>query len=461
MIKNQSKKRVLNREKAAGIIILIACICFYGCFYAMRSSITPITNAFEDDFGLNANQISSLQSYFFFSYMVLQLVAGIVIQYVSCELVLIISTFISGIAILLFSNAKNYGTLVISRVLLGLFCSPVWVSVLKVIQQNFDISNVSFYAGIALLFGNLSYFGISILQAYLYQKYKIWRIVYLIAGIIMFGNSIIITICYLIDRKIISNNMDISLARKWFITRDNIVDDDESSLSNDEERVLRDDGFKLSKLLLVLKSPYNFVLSTLHTCSCIPQAILAGLWYNKYLLLKFKWLERTDAQYICGINYIGSGIGAVLFGFICRRYQNKCTIINHILIITGFLLSYVIFIPIYLNQRHIGYATLMVTSFISGFSIAPIPVIFLLIRKVNIKEKIEDLASGFASMICMFGVAMSYIATSEILTSYKSTENNGSNNNNYSVEQFNYSFTLIGINNFVGLLCVLLLPTKL
>ena len=248
---------------------------------------------------------------------------------------------------------------------------------------------VPFYAGLGLLAGQLGP-TMSIYQSHLYQIYDEWRSPFLFIGIFIQFLCLILFILYLLDRKkinqpIILDNNEVHKNdilkpwQRWLLPRTDVIRAYSSNMntntvsnSNSSQLEGQDNGNPNPRLkeqvFAAFTNGYNYLFAFLHSCLCIPQALLGALWLKPYLELKFKTTHLSiDARTACNIavcSNLGAAISSFIFGYIGKRKQLSNPYIYRTLISVGYVLWSMALLIIYIDAKYHTYYSLFVLSLI-------------------------------------------------------------------------------------------------
>merc|ERR1712048_759779 len=94
------------------------------------------------------------------------------------------------------------------------------------------------------------------------------------------------------------------------------VDDDKVDNDNQSEEMSM-----WTKLKVVVKNPYTWVLSTHQFCVNIIQYAFIGLWGINYIGLKYE-IDRQTSTMISCFFWIAYAVGTIVIGKICSTYTN-------------------------------------------------------------------------------------------------------------------------------------------
>ena len=154
----------------------IACIMLsFGSSFFARVSIAPITDVLEKEFHTTSSGVGVLASAYYISYVVCLMPIGFVLEVFSCEVLIIVSTFIMCIGSLVFGVAPNMGAAIVARLILGIGSCPLFVSGISFAGQRFGNKNVSTWSGIVAFWGILSGMLSTSIIALIYSEMNVWR----------------------------------------------------------------------------------------------------------------------------------------------------------------------------------------------------------------------------------------------------------------------------------------------
>eukprot|EP01084_Bolivina_argentea_P302463 522069_1 len=431
-----------NRPSVVRYTVVICCITLYGCCMWLRSSFSAITDALKETWpDTQQKDIATLASAFFTSYTLVQIPSGLLLQVFTSELGVIIPVFTSGLCSQLIYYSQSFKALIKIRILLGISCSTAWLGTLSLIQQYFSIYDVPFYAGIGLLIGQSGPI-VGIYQSYLYQYYRDWRTPYFWIGILIQILCFILLIAYIIDRRSIIKPVSMTLQddgeiqkqqkhlsvwKSWLLPRPAMInayatkETYDVEIATNENAICSTSNNSLSKQIIsAITNPYNYLFALIHSCCCIPQAILGAMWLKEYLEQKFQdselHIDETTASTIQSCTNIGGGVAALIFGAIGKRYQTTNPYIYRTLIMFGFVLWSTTLFIIYIPAQYHYYWDLYLCALLSGSGMGAISIIFAGVRMANMKTNASDLACGLVSSLCMASIYASYEITGFIFS---------------------------------------------
>ena len=149
-----------------------------------RVSLAAVKSDLEQTFGITPFQYSNLSSAFFYTYAIMQIPSGILADTLGARKTCFIGGIVMALGTLLFSISATYGVLFVSRLLIGLGSSVIFLSILKIQATWFEERQFSKLTGLTNIFG---YSGGALAQGPLAIVIGIftWRATFLGLGILM------------------------------------------------------------------------------------------------------------------------------------------------------------------------------------------------------------------------------------------------------------------------------------
>jgi MFS transporter, ACS family, D-galactonate transporter len=122
-----------SRPKVGRVRWAIVVLLFFGVLinYFDRTNISVTEGAMRAEFHLSAGQIGIVLSSFLWSYALLQIPVGLLLDKIGVKWVVRAATWIWGVACVLTATASGTGLLLISRILLGIAEAPVFPGAMK------------------------------------------------------------------------------------------------------------------------------------------------------------------------------------------------------------------------------------------------------------------------------------------------------------------------------------------
>lgn len=161
------------------IFAVISALYFLSQFYRVSNAV--IAPNLVRDLRLNAETLGILGGAFFYSFALLQIPMGPMLDRIGPRLVMFYFALLSAVGSFLFAIAESFGTGLVGRILIGVGMAPILMGSLKVFVVRFPGEKFATLVGMVVSVGTLgNIFAMSPL-AYLSSTVG-WRAVFLIAG---------------------------------------------------------------------------------------------------------------------------------------------------------------------------------------------------------------------------------------------------------------------------------------
>lgn len=286
-----------------------------------------------------------LAASFFYSYLVVQLFVGVLIDKYGMKLMIPAAIFLGalGAALFAFSNTVWFADL--DRALMGIAAAFATVCYLKNVAVWFPPEKFAFLAGLitlSVMFGAI--FGEAPLAVVIH--YEGWRNAVLVCSIL---------------------GLFIGFAFFLFIT-------DKHPQTTNQHRIKSE--VNLKNIKAIFKSKQNWFVMLYSGLAFAPLAVFGGLWGNPFLMSAYHF-SIIQAAKLISIAFIGFALGGPLLGFLSDHYRKRIP-----LMLAGVALSLVtILLTIYAN--HISYSMLAVLLFLFGFGTSAFMLGFAVAKESN------------------------------------------------------------------------------
>lgn len=261
-----------------------------------RSALGAISGDVSLELGLTASELSGLASITFYTYALMQIPAGILLDSFGYRKMSCYGMFATGLGSILFGATSSLALIYISRLLIGLGTSVIFISILKMQQVWFSREQFTKASGILSFIGNIggiiATFPLAILVLCMG-----WRSAMLLMGIICLVVSIVIFFCTKnspTEYGLISQGMNLSTQRPPI--------------------------FKSLRILLTQGTTWRnfFILFTSVGCT----TTLTGLWGINYLLHVYK-LSNAEASFYVAFIIYGLVIGSLCVNRITSLFKDN------------------------------------------------------------------------------------------------------------------------------------------
>lgn len=393
------------------IWILAAAFYCYGLYLQISPSV--MVNGLMHDFSISTTKLSHLSAFYFYSYTIMQIPVGLLIDRFGVRKMITIAAILCAIGCFLFSTTNNYNIAALGRFITGIGTSFAAIGCLNIIAFWFPNKRFAFLAGLTLTIGMLGItFGINFFVL-LIEKLK-WNDTILLLGFIgiLFAA---LAILILRDKKI-------------QIDDHNIVPYQLNLISN---------------LKYILINKQNWIVAVYGGLMFMSTPVLGALWGVPFIMHKFQLSQQYAATIITAL-FFGWAIGSPFWGwfsdYICRR---KIVLYASSL---GALIS--ILIILYSPWHILFFISIMLFSF--GFFSGGFLISFAVIREINAGNNNTGALLGFMNTINVTGGALALPFTGWILDVSRETRNAGIHL--YAMSDFHIALSVIPLGIFITLL---------
>jgi len=297
-------KKLINTRYYPWLVILFsAFFLFYK--YVLQVSPSVMTDQLMTEFHLNGVGLGNLAATFFYSYLVVQLFVGPLLDKYSSRLLSSVSIAISALGAFAFAFAPSITLALIGRALMGVGAAFATVSYMKMAAEWFEPSRFALVSGLlatAAMLGSMAgQAPMALMVAHLS-----WRPAMLVAAI--FG---------------------VALAVLYFVFVRNNSDSSRFQYAKSHPH----GQLKLSDFLGILKRKHNWLLMLYSGMAFSPLAVFGGLWGNPYLRESMH-ISTTEAASLTSIMFFGLAFGGPFWGWVSDRLNKRYLVMQVGLIVS-------------------------------------------------------------------------------------------------------------------------------
>ena len=263
--------------------------------YEMALQVSPsvITNQLMGEFGIGAGKLGLMASFYFYSYSLMQIPAGMLIDRLGPRRLVTFAAIICALGSYFFGGTETVSMAALGRFLMGFGSSFAFIAVLVIAARWFSKSSFAFFVGIGQFLGMVGALCGELPLSYAVDSYG-WRAVMLFLGFLGLGVAIIALICI-----------------RDFPPR--------AKLDYKSE-----DGMRLlHKLREILTRPQTYAIAGYAFCSWGPVAAFAALWGIPFLV-ELHSISSTHSALAVAMIFIGSGLSAPFLGWFSDLIGRRC-----------------------------------------------------------------------------------------------------------------------------------------
>jgi MFS family permease len=356
------------------IWLLSALFMFYK--YALEVSPSVMTSTLMSTFHINGIALGNLAACYFYSYLLLQIPAGLLLDKIGPRKVTTLAIALCALGSFIFSQADSLLVAGIGRFLTGAGAAFAAVNCLKLIANWFPTKQFAFMAGLMMSVAMLGAVGGQAPLAAFIDAMD-WRYAMKFIG---FAGLILAALFWLIVR-------DLSPKHKK------------------ETHIVSQNISLLSSLKRVLKNRQAWWLSIYSGFTFAPVMIFGGLWGVSFTSEAFGLSSNMAAQAVSLI-FIGFAVGAPVLGWFSDWLGRRVVVMFWGTLLALLTISTVIYAP------HLAHSSLVILLFLFGFSVSSFLLCFTMIREISLPI-LAATAIGFMNAFdALFG------AISDPLTGY-------------------------------------------
>lgn len=278
---------------------LIIGLCASVLFYKYILNVSPSIMAHElmRQFQITGAQLGNLAAAYFYTYTIVQLFAGILLDRFGARLLTGVSILVSAAGAALFAATKNLDVAIIARGMMGFGIAFATVTYLKMTAVWFKPRQMAFIGGLlatAVMLGAV--FGQAPLAVLM--DHTSWRFVLYFCSIL----GVVITVLFI-----------------FFVRNEPKTPMLESMMQSAQ---MEPASFSWVEVKKVLKNKQNWLLTLYSGLAFSPLSAFGGLWGNSFLQTTYHF-SRTEAATLMSALFIGLGVGSPLFGLLSDRLNNR------------------------------------------------------------------------------------------------------------------------------------------
>lgn len=347
-----------------GWLVWIIAATFYFYEFVLQISAGVLVRPLSTEFHLDATSIGLIGAAYFYSYALMQLPAGILLDRFGTKKVLSIAVLFCVAGSFIMYGAQEFYWILIARFVTAIGSAFAFIGALKTAGNWFPPERFALLSGLTFTMGMLgAVFGEEPLANIMHDFG--WRNT-------MFGAGIIgVILC----------------AAFVFIFKENSRPDQKTllNLPQDENPV------RLKNFLPVFRSADNWKAALYGGLMIAPMLSIASLWGEKYLIDVYSY-SSMDAAGRISLFLIGFAVGSPIAGWFSDKIKRRkpSMVISSI----GTLISFICFF--YLDSSISQQIFTLLTGFFTAFSTT----VFALIREIN-PPKLSATAMGFTNLMNM------------------------------------------------------------
>ena len=267
---------------------------FYECLLQVSPSV--MSSELMRDFAVTSQTLGILSGIYFYSYAVMQLPGGVMMDYFGPQRLLTVATTICAISTISFGLTDNFFMACVARLMIGFGSAFAAVGAMKLAVNWFPAERFALLTGMMVTIGMLGAIGGEAPLALLIDNYG-WRHSMVIMGSI----GLILAVLIFTVAKDVPKNARITHP---------------APSEHDEPLV--------SSLVMLLKNKQLWLVACYGGLMYMATPIFCGLWGVPFLMFKMHLAKATAANYI-SLVFVGWAIASPLWGIFSNRIGRRKT----------------------------------------------------------------------------------------------------------------------------------------
>lgn len=342
---------------------LVACTAGLFQFLLQTSSSVMILDL-EKSFSLTSFGVSLLSSSYFYTYLICQIPAGMIIDAFKPRRTLFICQFLLAIFCYLFANANNIWLAGLARILMGIVCAPTFVAAFYLIARTLPQKSFTLVAGfteaMAMLGGVLG-------EALLARSVTAfgWRytVIFLAAAALMMSMLAL------------------------FVMRDDLIREEKSETTQEGKISVWHDLFTM------LQMPQAWINGLFCGLTFGVIAGFGAFWSVPFLMARFD-ISLNQAADASSMIFIGTAIGTPIVGWISDYFQTRRLLMILFSFAAAVIFSIILYVP------SVSYSAMFLLIGLLGFFSAIYLLPFAVIRDIT-PSRMRGTAMGYINMMCI------------------------------------------------------------
>ena len=330
-------------KKAYPWIIWTIAASFFFYKYLLQVSPSVMTADLMKAFQINAAGLGNLSAFYFYSYLLMQIPVGIMLDKYSPRVLTSIAIFVCSISTYVFSQTDSLWLACISRAFMGAGAAFAAVSCFKIAALWFKPKRFALVSGMFMTAAMLGAVGGQMPLSILVQHVG-WRMALEVVG----AMGIVLGVVY------------------YLVLRD-------KSTQNIHELKNQEKICSLLERIIINKQAW--ALSLYSGLAFAPVSVFGGLWGVPFLEKAYS-LSRTDAAFAISFIFVGFAAGAPFWGWLSDYIQRR----KPVLFFGTFSALLCLLVVLYSPGQFLG--SLVILLFLFGFGASGFFTSFAMIREL-------------------------------------------------------------------------------
>ncbi|MBY0545192.1 MAG: MFS transporter, partial [Gammaproteobacteria bacterium] len=350
--------------RSLAIIMFLLGSSFYLYDFILQVAPGDLTNQLMHDLKIDSAGLGLVAGLYFFSYMPMQLYAGLLSDRFGPRKLLTVMVFICAIGALIFSQSNTLWTVIIGRILMGLGSAFAFTGTLVLVSRWFPAKYFASLTGILQLMSSLGAIVASTPLA-IYISHYGWRSAILYLAIAGFVLAVLMGL---------------------------IVRDSPTPIV--KEKPIGE----LGRLKTICKNSQTWYIGIYAFLLWAPMIIFGELWGIPYLRSYYS-ISTETASIVIDMVWLGNALSCSLTGMLSEYIGRRKGVLNSMSVL-GLIVSLGM-----IAMPHISFTAMCVLAFLLGCSASGAILTFAMVNEINEYGNIGA-AIGFNNMLVVAGGAL-------------------------------------------------------
>jgi sugar phosphate permease len=343
-------------------IIWGAASLFYLYEFLLRVSVSVMTEGLMESYGVTSTELGVLSSYYYFSYVALQIPCGLIVDRIGPRRVITYSSMLCTIGAFLFSHGNDIFLAKMGRLLIGAGSACAFLSTLKVAADWFSPRKFVLAAGLTAMMGVIG--GTFGQRPFAVLVNNVgWRDAMNYAAIA----GIFVT-CIV-----------------WLLIRD--------KKRHHKEYHSETSASIIAGLKLISSNPQSWIIATVGCLMYLPISVFAELWGTPYLMKMYS-VDNEVASTANIMIFIGMAIGGPSAAWVSNKLKSRKKVM-----FTAGILSFLCFLGVMLSKS-LPIQFVFVLLFFVGVCKGGQVLCFTCVKEIN-PSRISATTVGFTNTVVM------------------------------------------------------------
>lgn len=347
----------------------------YLVVYFHRVSPAVLAPELITAFQISGTNLGLLASAYFYPYGIMQVPVGVLSDSWGSRKTITVFGLLAAFGTLLFGISPWFGFAIVSRVLIGLGVSAIFIPTMRIFSVWFKPIEYARISGAFMAIGGLGWFTATIPLAFLTEHCG-WRISVILPGLA----TIILSVL------------------TWFIVSDNPAQKGFSTITRDNPDTEEHQNNLLVNLSVVLREKYFWPIAIWFIFRGGALFGFFGLWAGPYLIDTYGFSKQTSGNILSMVAF-----AMILVSPVMGHLSDKTLMSRKKILVSTSLLNCICWLVIVLYQNNLTLIILYINFFLMGITISSVGTIAIVTTRELFPLRIAGTAMGMMNVFPFIG----------------------------------------------------------